>query len=162
LIVADGVTNAQLVGLRIVGDAATPLSVGIGTASGSVSIIDVEISGATKAALDFGASSTATLFGSEIHDNPGAGVIVRASANPRLISNVFTRNGMSEQASGSLVVEPGGAPDFQRNVFIGVSADVAAALGEAARASFKQLNWFISLRDPVRPDSAARGRTSTP
>jgi len=162
-VIADGLTNAELVGFRIVGDAATPLSVGIGAASGGLSVMDVEITGATKAAIDFGPHSSATLFGSEIHDNPGAAVIIRALATPHFTSNVFTRNGMSEQASGSLVIEEGSTPDFQRNVFVGLGADISAPLNEVTRASFKQRNWFIPVHETVRPGpTTVPGRTGTP
>jgi hypothetical protein len=161
-VIAEGLRNAELVGFRIVGDAATPLSIGIGAASGGLSVVNVEITGATKAAIDFGPHSSATLFGSEIHDNPGAAVIIRVLANPHLTSNVFTRNGMSEQASGSLVIEEGSTPDFQRNVFVGLGADISAPLDEVTRASFKQLNWFIPVHETARPGPATvRGRTGT-
>jgi hypothetical protein len=154
--------TAELSGFKIVGDAATPLAVGIGVTGGRLSLVDVEISGATKTAIDFGDNSTATLLGSSIHDNPGAAMIVRALANPRVANNVFSKNGMSERASGSFVIEQGGTPEFHNNVFIGLSPDVFVTLGEAARTSLKHSNWFLPIRDnaPLRLP-AGRGRQST-
>ena len=162
-VVADGLTKAELAGFRIVGDAATPLGVGIGVSAGALLIVDVEISGATKAGIDFGEHSTPTLLGSEIHDNPGVAMIIRAGANPRVTNNVFTRNGMSERASGSFVVEQSSTPDFERNVFVGLSPDVFVSLDETTRLSLKHLNWFLPVREPVpsRP-SAPRGRENRP
>lgn len=162
-VVAVGISKAELTGFRIVGDAATPLGVGIGVGGGAVSVIDVEISGATRAGIDFGEGSTATLLGSDIHDNPGAAIIIRASANPRIANNVFSRNGMSEHASGSLVIEAGSTPLFQRNVFVGLSPDIFASLDEGARSALKKLNWFLPLQETVRPRPlGTRGRQSQP
>jgi hypothetical protein len=142
-VVAAGLSKAELVGFRIVGDAATPLGIGIGVTGGAVSINDVEISGATKAGVDFGQGSSATLLGSEIHDNPGAALFIHAGANPRIVNNVFSRNGMSERTSGSFMVAAGSMPRFERNVFVGLSPEVFVTLDEVARLSIKKLNWFV-------------------
>src|SRR5262249_17405206 len=93
-VVATGLSNAEFADFRIVGDAATPLGVGIGVKTGGLSISNVEIIGAAKAGVDFGEGSSAILLGSAIHDNPGAAILVRAGANLRVSNNVFTRNGM--------------------------------------------------------------------
>ena len=161
-VVAAGLSNAELAGFRIIGDAATPLGVGIGV-TGELSVIDVEIIGATTAGINFGEGSNATLLGSEIHDNPGAAIFIRAGANPRITNNVFTRNGMSDLASGSIVVEAGSTPVFERNVFIGLNPDMFVALDEVKRLALKNLNWFLPLHEPARArPSAARGRQSRP
>ena len=70
---ADAVAAVELVGFRIVGDAATPLGVGLFVRDAGISIVDVEIIGATRVAIDFSGGSAAGLVGSDIHDNPGAG-----------------------------------------------------------------------------------------
>jgi serine/threonine protein phosphatase PrpC len=142
-VVASDLSNAELIGFRIIGDAATPLAVGIGLTGGALSVVNVEISGATKAGIEFGEGSSASVLASEIHDNPGAAIFVRSGANPRIANNVFTRNGMSERASGSLVIHQGSTPQFERNVFIGLSPDAFVTLDEAARLSLKRLNWFL-------------------
>jgi PPM family protein phosphatase len=162
-VVADGVSKAELSGFQIVGDAATPLGVGIGVTGGDLSIIDVEIVGATRAGIEVGKDSSATLLASEIHDNPGAAMFIQAGANPRITNNVFTRNGMSERASGSFVIDAAGKPLFQRNVFVGLSPEVFVTLDDAARSTLSKLNWFLPLREPVRPRPSAPGRRqSTP
>jgi len=76
-VVADRVSHAELTGFRIIGDAATPFGVGVGITGSDLSVIDVEILGATRAGIEFGENSSATLLGSEIHDNPGAAIFVR-------------------------------------------------------------------------------------
>src|SRR5262245_52344952 len=147
-VVATGLSTAELAGFRIVGDAATPLGVGISVANGGLSINNVEISGAAKAGVDFGKGASATLIGSAIHDNPGAAILVRTGANPRVSNNVFTRNGMSERAPGNVVIEEGGKPDFQDNVFAGLSPDSFVTLDELSRLQLKNSNWFPGVREP--------------
>ena len=51
-VVADDITGAELVGFRIVGDAATPLGTGVLVQDSDLSIIDVEITGAANVAID--------------------------------------------------------------------------------------------------------------
>jgi hypothetical protein len=150
-VVATGLSNVELVGFRIVGDAATPLGVGIGVTNGVLSISNVEIIGAAKAGVDFGEGSSATLFGSAVHDNPGAAILVRAGSNLRISNNVFTRNGMSERAPGNVVIEAGGKPVFQDNVFVGLSPDSFVSLDELARLRLKNSNWFLPDRTEGPP-----------
>jgi len=162
-VVASGLLKAELTGFRIVGDAATPLGVGIGVTGGTLSIIDVEIIGAERAGIDFAEGSSATLLGSEIHDNPGAAMLIHSGAKPRITNNVFSRNGTSERASGKLVIEKDSNPVLQRNVFIGLAPDVFAGLDDAARMELKNLNWFLPLLEPGRRrPSAGGGRQTAP
>jgi PPM family protein phosphatase len=149
-IVATGLSNAEISGFRIIGDSATPLGVGIAITSGTLSIVDVEVSGATTAGIDFAEGSSATLVGSDIHDNQGSALLVHARANPRISNNVFTRNGMSERASGSIVIDAGSSPVFQRNVFIGLSPEAFVTLDETNRAALKNLNWFLPAVEPLK------------
>ena len=162
-VVADHVSHAELTGFKIIGDAATPLGVGVGITDSDLALTDVEIVGATKAGIEFGENSSATLLGSEIHDNPGAAIFVSAHANPRITNNVFSRNGMSERSSGSFMIDAVSRPVFQQNVFVGLSPDAFLALDEAARSELSKLNWFPTSREPVRPSrSGAGGRQSRP
>jgi serine/threonine protein phosphatase PrpC len=118
-VVADGLTAGGLAGFRIIGDAATPLGVGLLARDASVSVVDVEITGATHAAVDLGGAGT-SLVGGDIHDNPGLGLVVRAGASPRIAHSAFTRNGTPEGIAPSLIVEEGAAPTFSNNWFAGV------------------------------------------
>jgi PPM family protein phosphatase len=134
--------GAELRGFRIVGDAATPLAVGIGTAGAGASVLDVEVTGASTAGVEFAEGSSTTLMGSDIHDNPGPAMIIRARANLRALNNVFSRNGMSERAPGNFVIEAGSVPVFRGNVFVGLSPEAFTTLEEAGRTALKTLNWF--------------------
>jgi hypothetical protein len=163
-VIADHVSNAVLTGFKIIGDAATPLGVGIGVAGGDLSVIDVEIIGATRAAIDIGEDSSANLLANEIHDNPGSAIFVRSRANPRITNNVFIRNGLSERASGSFVIDAASRTQFERNVFVGLSADVFVTLDPESRLKLDKSNWFLVPREPsARPARpGARGHQSTP
>jgi hypothetical protein len=159
-VMAAGLARAEFAGFTIVGDARTPLGVGIHVASGGVALIDVEITGATDAAIVFAGDSAATLVGSEIHGNPGAAVAVRSGATPQLTQNVFHRNGLSQHAAGTFIIDPGAAPRFRRNVFLGTRPD-AFALDAAGRQSLEAENWFLPAVHRT-PAGAAAGRVRQP
>ncbi len=142
-VIAAGLSSAEFSGFRIVGDAKTPLGIGILVTDSGVSLVDVEVSGATAAAVSFAGQTKARLAGSEIHDNPGTALAIGAGASPVITQNVFRRNGMSQHTSGTFAVEKGAAPLFQRNVFVGVGPDVFTAFDELARAKLKSENWFL-------------------
>ena len=142
-VVATGLTSAELVGFRIVGDAATPLGTGLLVRNSSISIVDVEITGATRAAIDFAEGAGAGLVASEIHDNPGAALTIGPGASPRIAHNTFLRNGSGAQSSKPLIIERGAVPRFQRNVFHGVRVDALGTLDDAARLALMRDNWFL-------------------
>ena len=158
-VVADGVGGAELIGFRIVGDAATPLGTGISAKHAELSVIDVEITGAASAAVDLAEASRVSILASHIHDNPGVALAIRGGASPRVNHNVFARNGLSERIGAALVVERDTQPTFFGNVFHGVAADVLRPLGDAAVAQASRDNWFVDAGEtPVRPLTVPHGR----
>jgi serine/threonine protein phosphatase PrpC len=157
-VIAEGLSGADFVGFRIVGDAATPLGTGLRLRDAALSIVDVEIVGATKAAIEFSGIG-GVLIGSEVHDNAGAAMVIRAGASPRISHNAFARNGMSERAGAPFTIEAGGHPLFQWNVFSGIGPEAFVALDEDARLTLTQHNWFPRLhasRSPALPSRGAR------
>jgi hypothetical protein len=152
-VVATGLDSAELVGFRIVGDAATPLGTGLLVRNSSVSIVDVEITGATHAAIEFAEGASAGLMASEIHDNQGPAVTIGAGASPRIAHNTFARNGLAVPAAKALIIERGAFPRFQKNVFHGVRVD-ALALDDATRLSLTRDNWFMSTAPTTRSTAA--------
>ena len=144
-VVADGIGNAELSGFRIVGDTVSPLGVGIITRDSNVRLVDLDISGALTAALDVGTGEGVVVSGSFIHDNPGAALVIRAGAAPRIANMVFWRNGEADALAASAVVEPGAAPVWSQNVFKGISPDSIAGLDAGARAALSIDNWFVAL-----------------
>ena len=149
-VIALDVTAAELVGFRIVGDAATPLGVGLLVQNSSVSIVDVEVAGATKVAIDLREGSSAGVLASEIHDNPGPALTIASGSAPRIAHNTFARNGLP------LIIERGATPRFQRNVFHGMRVDAFRGLDEAVRRDLARENWFVSVPQPVRSPVAPR------
>jgi len=150
-VIVSGSSSSELVGFRIVGDARTPLGVGVLVTGSGHSLVDVEVSGATTAAIAFARDSSATLVGSDIHDNPGAALAIQAGATPRITHNVFSRNGLSQHTPATFTIEPGAVPFFQRNVFLGVRPHVFDVLDEAARVRVLSENWFLSPGSQGRP-----------
>ena len=160
-IVAADITGAEVEGLRIVGDAATPLGIGLFVRNAGVSLSDIEISGAHATAIEIAGGSAAAILGSSIHDNFGAGLTVRAGAEPRIAHSEFVRNGMSERAAGAIVIDAGARPRLEGNIFHGVLAESLMGLGQAERAAVKASNWFIAPEEGVGRRSSrppARGR----
>jgi len=118
-----------------------------------VSIVDVEITGALRVAIDLDQMAGGGVTGSDIHDNPGPALAIRSGASPRIAHNVFARNGLSERARASLIIENGAEPSIVGNVFQGVSPKVFVSLGDGARLSVMRENWF--------PDSPASRATTS-
>jgi PPM family protein phosphatase len=144
-VVAIDLSDAELAGFRIVGDAATPLGTGVSSANAMLTLTDVEITGATTAAVIFDVGAAGGLLASDLHDNPGAGVIVRKGAAPRVSHNTFTANATSGRAAGPMLIESGARPEIRGNTFIGVlPAAVIGLTGEEA-AAFAAGNWFVSV-----------------
>jgi serine/threonine protein phosphatase PrpC len=141
-VVAADVSNAEFAGFRIVGDAATPLGTGMLVKGAQVSIVDVEITGALTVAIELTRTAGGGVTGSDIHDNPGPALAIRSGASPRIAHNVFARNGLSERARASLIIEADAEPSFVGNVFQGVTPDVFRSLGHAARLNVMRENWF--------------------
>ena len=141
-VVAADVSDAEFVGFRIIGDAATPLGTGVFVKGARVSIVDVEISGALTVAIELNQMAGGGVTGSDIHDNPGAGLAIRSGASPRIAHNLFARNGLSERAQAALIIEGDAEPSIVGNVFQGVTPKVFQALGDAARLSVLRENWF--------------------
>jgi serine/threonine protein phosphatase PrpC len=146
-IVAHRLTGADFVGFRIVGDAATPLGTGVRVADSALSIVDVEIAGATRAAVEFSGAG-GELIGSALHDNPGPAMLIRSGASPRISHNSFGRNGLSERALSPFTIERGGRPLFEGNVFRGIGPEAFLALDQNVRLALTQENWFITAPRP--------------
>ena len=154
-VTARNVSAAEIVGFRISGDSATPLPVGILLEDSSVFVVDVEISGATKAAVEFGGGSS-TLMASDIRDNPGAAVIVRAGDTSRITHSTFVHNGTSNHPAAAFIVERGATPSFARNIFQDLTSGSFPALDDPAFAALKRDNWFLpsTARSDRTPASA--------
>lgn len=97
---ADGVHSVRFAGFRITGSAESPLATGLRLADSAVDVEDVEISGASTAGLEIAGADRSVLRFCFVHDNPGAGVIVRDQAVPQLVQNLILRNGLEKTSPG--------------------------------------------------------------
>ena len=161
-ILAADVVDAQLSGFRIVGDAATPLGVGVFVRNAGVVLTDIEITGAQLTAIEFAGGGDAVLLAADVRDNPGAGLTVRAGAAPRIAHNSFLRNGRSEQVSGGIVIDAGARPHLVSNVFRCLAADSLTALTPAERGALQSANVFIACEDGASRGPATRGPQGRP
>jgi hypothetical protein len=158
-VVAFDVTGATLSGFRIIGDAATPLGTGVIVRSPDLALSDVEISGAREAAIEYAGGSGGSVVAGFLHDNPGAAIVVRTGASPRIAHNQFARNATSERAPGTLVIEPGAHPVLTANTFQGVRPESILPPGSRGMTPVERDNWFTNA--PQRtgtPASGPRGR----
>jgi hypothetical protein len=156
-VVAAGVTNAELNGFCIAGDPASPLGVGVITRDSSVRLVDLDITGATTSALDLGPGEAVALLGSHIHDNPGAGLIVRTGAAPRITHNLFTGNATSDRFATAVVVEADAAGDWFDNVFSGMTVQDIAGLDASRRSGLTHGNFFVAVPSATQTPPGARG-----
>ena len=149
-VVAFDVSDAELSGFHIVGDAATPLGTGVVVRNSDVTLNDVEISGAKTAAVEYIGAKGGSIMAGYFHDNPGSAIVVRSGASPRIAHNAFIRNATSERAPGMLVVDPGAHPKITQNTFYNVAPSEFSTLARD--------NWFIPPADnpPSRRDGRGR------
>jgi hypothetical protein len=143
-----GGADVALTGFRIIGDAATPLGTGISVTNARVRLNDVEITGASGAALDFGADGAGWVVAASVHDNAGPAVRVRAGASPTIVHSVFARNGTAAAAPGIVVIEPGSRATFADNVFAGIRPESLAGVNPLT-------NWFPTA-PAARPPAPRR------
>jgi serine/threonine protein phosphatase PrpC len=156
-IVARDISGSELSGFQIIGDAATPLGTGIVTSGSKVRLVDLEITGAARVAVDLGDGPEVMLLASDIHDNPGGGLTIRKNAVARIGHNIFNANGSSEEATSALVIEPGAKPIFQSNIFRNTEIPTLAVLDAAIRAQLKSSNWFPDARPATTAPGRGRG-----
>jgi hypothetical protein len=100
------------------------------------------------------------LIASDVRDNPGAGLAIRARASPRIGHSAFVRNGTSEHSPASVIIEPGAAPLFQGNVFQGPTPNAFIALGEHPLQTMTRDNWFVG--PPEKGPSSPRASGPRP
>jgi hypothetical protein len=141
-VVAADIHDAEFAGFRVLGDAASALGTGLLVRDSDLSIVDVEVSGATTIAIDLGGVSRPSVVASDIHDNPGAALAIRSGAEARIVHNVFLRNGLSTSAAETIVIDAGARPLFSGNVFHGASRGAPKSTGEPWRPAFLRDNWF--------------------
>lgn len=87
-ITAEGISRSRITGLHLRGG-----DIGIRIKDANVTIERVEITGTRLAAIEFSGSSSGVVEASFLHDNAGAGIVVKEPARPILIGNNIVENG---------------------------------------------------------------------
>jgi PPM family protein phosphatase len=95
---AQAVDDVTFSGFRIVGDAQTPLQIGLRLADSDVEVQGVEITGAVTTGIEVSGDDRSTVRASFLHDNPGGGVLIAGNAAPTLVNNLIARNGRAPGA----------------------------------------------------------------
>jgi len=85
--------HASISHLRIQGKPQSQLFTGIGIADGEITLSHVDISGTRSAGVEATGATKLILSDSKIHDNFGAGVLIRDGASAVLKNNTIVRNG---------------------------------------------------------------------
>jgi hypothetical protein len=80
---------------------------------------------------------------------------VRAGSTPRVSQNWFVRNGLSDHAARSFIVEPGARPQLLGNYFHGVIVDVFTGLNQTSREALLHDNLFLG--PPAAPGARGAG-----
>ena len=144
-VVARDVIGAEFAGFRVIGDSKSSLGTGVLVERADVSLVDLEVLGASIAAIELGTAAAGSVVGLDVHDNPGAGLVIRSGATSRISHSGFNKNGMSERTSAPVIVQAGAKVRFEQNIFTGVTPEVFQALPpDAAEAAIRQ-NWFPGL-----------------
>jgi hypothetical protein len=157
-VMAVDVAGAALSGFRIIGDAATPLGTGVIVRNSDVALSDVEITGAQKAAIEFAGGPGGSVVAGFLHDNPGAAIVVRAGASPRIAHNLFARNATSERAPGTLFVEADARPVLSFNTFQGVRPESIILPARPDGVPVQRDNWFTDVTRAPAAGPRGRGR----
>jgi len=150
---ADSVHGVRFAGFKIAGSPDAPLAMGLRLSGSTVEVEDVEISGATTAGLEIAGGDRSAVRDSYIHDNPGAGVIVRDQAVPSLRNNLIHRNGTDKTVPGPGVE----IRDAARPQLIGnkLEDNAAAAVWVPAADRIDEIFGFNSFGSLLR-DKAVR------
>ena len=157
-VVAFDVADAELSGFRILGDAATPLGKGVVVRNSTVGLNDLEITGAHAAAVEYIGAQGGSIVAGNIHDNPGAAIIVRNGASPRIAHNAFVSNATSERAAGTLIVEAAAHPTITANTFFNLRPDAVVVPQTGEFNTVTRDNWFIPPSPPAPERRDGRGR----
>jgi parallel beta-helix repeat protein len=115
-IVARHIDGAHIQGLRVLADDLHPLKIGILIQDSSLELSDMDIMGAIDSGVRIEGESHPFLLGNSIHQNPGAGVVIRDAAAPRLAGNHIVDNGLAPSAlRAGIEAGPGASPVLDDN-----------------------------------------------
>ncbi len=150
-VVAQGIKSGRLSGIHIVSDAGHPLKMGLLVNNSDLAIDEMDVSGATDAAIGITGSSRTTLLNSYIHDNPGYGIRIEQQAAPTLIRNRISENGLQPGLpKPGIQILPQAKPELLNNVIAGNGADNFGPITPEFDAELRRTNLFGIAANPSR------------
>ncbi len=137
-LVAEGIGAGRVSGLVIAGRTGAPIDYGVVIRRAAVTVENVEVRGAKVAGVSI--EGAAVLLASYVHDNPGAGIVVRGAGTPLVLNNRVLDNGRGNPLAPGIDVEPGARPRIAGNVIAGNGAE--GVRGLSARSPLLEANLF--------------------
>ncbi|HUP02908.1 MAG TPA: protein phosphatase 2C domain-containing protein [Bryobacteraceae bacterium] len=136
-VLAEGVRNAQVTGLRIVAGAQDALPVAIALADAEVRLEEVDVSGA-ETGIEIRGRASPTLRADSIHDCKGTGILIMGDSAPWISHTTLRAN------KTGLAARDGARPALEDNVFDKntLQADLPPEMLKDARAH----NIFIDAK----------------
>lgn len=151
-IVVEGIGSGAVRGVAVRGG-----DTGIRVSDAAVTIDDVEVAGARVAGVLVENGRGVAVRASRIHDNPGAGVAVRAGGAARLAHNRIADNGRGPAALPGVLVEGLARADLEGNVITGHGIGVRG-VPRAERTAVLARNRFQGNRVDVAELGAGASR----
>lgn len=164
-IVARGVSDARISGLRIAGDEAHPLRIGILLSNSSVELFDVEVSGAIESGVRIEGESPSLILGSYLHGNTGAGLTVAGSSSGRIAGNRISENGrLAASLKPGIELLSGAQPLIENNVITGNGRPGIGGLSPDLEAEARRRNMLDAkpVAPPKRPVAAEAPAVKAP
>lgn len=147
---AENVRSGVLSGFRITVPQDSGVSIGVLVSDSDIDVGAVEVRGASSAGILVRGASRATIRGSNLHDNPGAGILVQDGAAPRLLANIFAGNGNRASAPrAGLEVAGSAKPVVLGNAFANNHRDLAWEQPPEKLAELRKTNLLAPA--PARP-----------
>lgn len=124
VVVADGVRGGDFSGFVIRGGTEAAFPIGIRIVNSDLRVLNVEVSGATRAGIWVDGESDAALIGNFIHMNTGGGIVVAGFSKPRVLNNMIRGNGGGKTGArpGIQIIE-NADPEVQRNAIFENAAE---------------------------------------
>lgn len=145
-LVIEGLASGRVSGLSIEPAAPGTLDYGVIVRSSNVTIDDVDIRGARLAAIAIEGGGAPTVIACHLHNNPGAGVVVRGDAAPSIAGNRIVQNGHApgELAPG-IELEATARARIAGNIIAGNAAEGVRGAGPDTRSTVLESNVFTAF-----------------
>jgi hypothetical protein len=147
--------SGEISGFVIKGTDDVRLEYGVWVNDASVELDDLDIAGARAAAVQVTGRSTVRLRSSDIHDNPGAGVLIDGGAVPEILHNVITNNGRVRPPRPGIELRAGARATIAGNIVRGNGQSVVGV----ASSELTRLNADNAIAHTA-PASSGRGTPS--